>query len=146
MNANLMNYSDAELLNYLYWYSDDPIVKRLVEMGFKFIEVQRKLENADIDLDLEHDGRHILDHLESKENEISYLNSRVHELEDEVERLGTRSVIDFISSVHTTLSNYEHEIRSSYEKINDANARADDLQKKLSMWAKLNGQVENRYY
>ena len=143
--------TDLELLHYLDIYNDDPLIRRLVDvMSNTRGALLSDLENAGMDPDTwmfrtdwqsMYPGDYII-HLESQlrhtEEELSGLQYRYDDLEEERDRLRTKSIMDFVQEVNNErlrASLTASEARKETEKVREENAK---LREQIDMWAKMN--------
>ncbi len=136
---SIVNYSDRELISYLDYSSDDPVIKRLLEIGRKYSDLVAALERNNISEELEFDGYHILDVIDQKDNEISYLTTQLEDLEEQVRKLSMRTIAELLASVSEQLQENEMHEAQLARSLRESHEREELLKNKLSMWTKLNG-------
>jgi hypothetical protein len=149
MNYNSM--SDFELLHYLDIYSEDPVIRRLVD----FLSNTRgglitDLEAAGMDPHtwmFETEWQHMYpgDYIqqlrrdvEEAESNLRWLQDDHQELEDKYNELKTRSIMDFVEEVNkerVRASLTASEARKETEKVREENAK---LREQIDMWGKMN--------
>ena len=149
MNYNSM--SDFELLHYLDIYSEDPVIRRLVD----FLSNTRgglitDLEAAGMDphtWQFETEWQHMYpgDYIqqlrrdvEEAESNLRWLQDDHQELEDKYHELKTRSIMDFVEEVNKErlrASLTASEARKETEKVREENAK---LREQIDMWGRLN--------
>ena len=149
MNYNAM--SDAEFMHYLEIYNDDPIVRRL-------IGVLERTRGALVDdlVDAGMDARdwtfgsgwsrqspgqyiHELRHeLEQAESDLKLAQSELADLEDERDRLKTRSIMQFVEEVQQEKRAATHKVLVAQEETKRVAQENDRLKEKIDMWGRLN--------
>lgn len=150
MNYNSM--TDTELLHYLDLYSDDPLIRRLVDVLQNTQgALLNNLEDAGMDpntwtfktdwLDEHNPGDYIIqlrNELEHAEEELNDLQYRHEELLDKYDALKTKSIMKLIEEV-------QQEKRAAGQKVQEAMKQAehqkkenDKLREQIDMWGKLN--------
>ena len=151
MNYNAM--TDIELMHYLDLYSDDPVIRRLIDVLTRTRgAIISDLEYAGMDpqtwtfQDDYHrmfpgqyitDLRHQRDDLESELNHEKY---KREEAETELNELKTRSIMDFVQEVwqeKRTASFKVSEAMKETAQVKEQNAK---LKEQLDMWARMNQQ------
>jgi len=149
MNYNSM--TDLELLHYLDLYSDDPLIRRIVSVISNTRgALINDLEHAGMDPDTwmfrtdwqsMYPGDYII-HLESQlrhtEEELSGLQYKYDDLEEERDRLRTKSIMEFVQEVNNErlrASLTASEARKETEKVREENAK---LREQIDMWGRLN--------
>jgi len=149
-----MNYSimtDSELLHYLDLYSNDPLIRRLVDlMQNTRGEVIRDLVDAGMDsktwtFSTDYETMYPGEYIESlrtdvrnAEEELSGLRYKYNDLEEECERLQTRTVMDFIKEVKQEQADNADLVREAMKTVKafkDENAR---LKEQIDMWGRMN--------
>lgn len=144
-----MDYlTDKELIDYTIKFSDDPEKVRLAT-------VMERVTGAIIDDLVDagmdetyctfrsefggeyHPGRYIT-HLE---NEIQIVHDEMHDLRKELEELKARTVMDLIAELKQEIKTAEWLAQEARRERDYAEADRKLMKDKLSMWAKLNGQV-----
>lgn len=149
MNYNSM--TDAELLHYLDIYNDDPLIRRLVDvMSNTQGALLSDLENAGMDPDTwmfrtdwqrMYPGEYII-HLESQlrhvEEELSGLQYKYDDLEEERDRLKTRSIMDFVEEVKQEQRANQELVRESVATVQAFKKENERLKEQIDMWGRLN--------
>ncbi len=149
-----MNYSimtDLELLHYLDLYSNDPIVRRLVDLlGNTRGGIISDLEAAGMDLrtwtfgsDWEsmYPGEYIESlrtDVRNAEEELSSLRYKYNDLEEECERLQTRTVMDFIKEVKQEQADNADLVREAMKTVKAFKDENERLKEQIDMWGRLN--------
>jgi hypothetical protein len=147
MNYNTL--SDKELLNYLDLYSDDPVVRRLLKILEEDSLVQ---ELTEVGMDplartFEHDWQHLSPSnyiVELRRDAEYYMDERdameqeKEQLEREVTRLSTMSLVNFVADV-------QHKMEMNTMELARANKRAEqerelrkEAEQKFEFWDKIN--------
>ena len=144
-----MNHlTDKELIDYTIKFSDDPDKVRLAT-------VMERVTGAIIDDLVDagmdetyctfrsefggeyHPGRYIM-HLE---NEIQIAHDEMHDLRKELDELKARTVMDLIVELKQEIKTAEWLAQEARRERDKAEGERILMKDKLSMWAKLNGQV-----
>lgn len=144
-----MNHlTDKELIDYTIKFSDDPDKVRLAT-------VMERVTGAIIDDLVDagmdetwctfrsdfggeyHPGRYIT-HLE---NEIQIAHDEMHDLRRELEELKARTVADLIQELNQQITTEQYIAKQAREAKYAAERERDVAKDKLSMWAKLNGDL-----
>ena len=147
-----MNYNSMtarELIHYLDLYNDDPVVRRLVSL-FSNDKLVADLVDAGMDPDTqlfqidwghESPGEHIQslrNSLEDAQDEASDLRYRCEKLEDELEQLRTRSIMDFIDEVRHVKRESESLVSDAMKTIKAYKDENENLKEKIDMWGRMN--------
>lgn len=149
MNYNSM--SDTEFMHYLDVYSDDPVVRRLIGV----LERTRgalvdDLVDAGMDTqdwtfgrgwEKQSPGQYIQDlqhQIRSLEDDNDDLRKHKEELEDECDRLKSRSVMEFLQEVEREKRENQSLVREAMKTVQAYKKENDDLKEKIDMWGKLN--------
>lgn len=149
MNYNAM--SDAEFMHYLDIYSDDPVVRRLVGV----LERTRgalvdDLVDAGMDTqdwtfgrgwEKQSPGQYIQElqrQIWSLEDDNDDLRKHKEELEDECDRLKSRSVMEFLQEVEREKRENQSLVREAMKTVQAYKKENDNLKEKIDMWGKLN--------
>lgn len=149
MNYNSM--TDLELLHYLDIYSDDPLTRRLVDvLGRTRGALLTDLENAGMDPDTwmfrtdwqsMYPGDYII-HLESQlrhtEEELSGLQYKYDDLEEERDRLKTRSIMDFVEEVKQEQRANQDLVKEAMTTVQAFKKENERLKEQIDMWGRLN--------
>ncbi len=149
MNYNSM--TDLELLHYLDIYSDDPLIRRLVDVLSKTRgALISDLENAGMDPDTwmfktdwqsMYPGDYII-HLETQlrhvEEELSGLQYKHDDLEEEYDRLKTRSIMDFVEEVKQEQRANQELVKEAMGTVQAFKKENERLKEQIDMWAKMN--------
>jgi hypothetical protein len=154
MNYNSM--TDVELLHYLDLYSEDPLIRRLVN----FLSNTRgglisDLEAAGMDphtWQFETEWQHMypgdyiqqlrrdVDELESDLNHTKY---KLEEAETELGEMKTRSIMDFVQEVWQEKRTASFKVQEALKEAEHQKKENDRLREQIDMWGKLN-QVKER--
>ena len=149
MNYNAM--SDTEFMHYLDIYSDDPVVRRLIGV----LERTRgalvdDLVDAGMDAQdwtfgsgwsRQSPGQYIhdlQDQIRSLEDDNDDLRKHKEELEDECDRLKSRSVMEFLQEVEREKIENQSLVREAMKTVRAYKQENDDLKEKIDMWGRLN--------
>lgn len=149
MNYNSM--TDLELLHYLDIYSDDPLIRRI-------IGVISRTRGALLD-DLEHAGMdpdtwmfrtdwqsmypgeyiiHLEKQLQYSEEELSGLQYKHEDLEEEYNRLKTRSIMDFVEEVKQEQRANQDLVKEAMTTVQAFKKENERLKEQIDMWGRLN--------
>lgn len=148
MNMELSHLSDMELINHVIKHDTDPVRLRLATY-------MERIKGAIID-DLEDagmdptyctfttewgserlPGQYIM-HLEE---ELQIRDDNIHELSTELEQQKARTIADLIQELNQDIQAMKHNVKCADIERRAAETERDIAKDKLSMWAKLNGQV-----
>jgi outer membrane murein-binding lipoprotein Lpp len=149
MNYNSM--SDFELLHYLDLYSDDPVIRRLVN----FLSNTRgglitDLEAAGMDphtWQFETEWQHMYPgdyiqqlrgDLEEAESDLEHTKYKLEEAETELNEMKTRSIMDFVQEVWQEKKEATYKV---HEALKEAKAQKEEnarLKEQIDMWAAMN--------
>lgn len=149
MNYNSM--SDTEFMHYLDIYCDDPVVRRLIGV----LERTRGAlvdDLVDAGMDAQdwtfgtgwsrqspgqyiHDLRHELDQAES---DLRLAQSELADLEDERDRLKSRSIMQFVEEVQQEKRAATHKVLAAQEETKRIAQENAKLKEKIDMWGRLN--------
>ena len=147
-----MNYNSMtakELIHYLDLYNDNPVVRRLVSL-FSNDSLMADLVDAGMDPDTQlfqnqwgHESpgeyiRGLRSSLDDAEHEASQLRYRCEDLEDELEQLKTRSIMDFIEEVRHVRRNSEELVSDAMKTIKAYKDENESLKEKIDMWGRMN--------
>lgn len=149
-----MNYtamSDTEFMHYLDIYSDDPVVRRLVDVLAKTRgALVDDLVDAGMDAqhwtfgdgwgqqspgqyieELRHDLRHAQDELEIVQRELS-------DMQDERDQLRTKNIMKFIEEVQREQANSASRANEAWKEANRVREENAKLREQIDMWGSLN--------
>ena len=143
---NLNHLTDNELLDHIIKYDEDPVRVRLATY-------MERVPGAIID-DLEFAGmdptfcnfRSIVNHSEYHpgmyishlETEVEYLQDRIGELHEELEKLKARTVLDLMEELKNQIRSAEFSAREAIRERDKAQENESLMKHKLDMWALLN--------
>ena len=149
MNYNAM--TDLELLHYLDIYSDDLLIRRLIDVLAKTRgAIISDLEDAGMDpqtwtfgngWNKMFPGQYITDlekQLQYAEEDLEDYKYKYEQAVDERDELKTRSIMDFIQEVRQEKQTNAHLVKEAMATVNafkDENAK---LKEQIDMWGKLN--------
>ena len=149
MNYNSM--TDTELLHYLDLYSEDPLIRRLVDVltrtrgaliddlesagmdprSWTFGDGYNKFSPGQYIDELRNDLRHAEDQLEIAQREIV-------QIEDERDQLKTRSIMKFIEEVQHEKQANQDLIREAMGTVQAYKKENDKLKEQIDMWGRMN--------
>lgn len=146
---NYDNLSAKELIHYLDIYNDDPMVRRLVKLLQEDSVVK---ELIDVGMDptsntFEHDWQHLSpgDYIEQLRRDMDYYieerdeaEHKADELEREVIRLSTMSLVNFIADVHHKLEMNTMEKDRAVKRAEQEQELRKEAEKKFEFWDKMN--------
>lgn len=149
MNYSAMN--DHEVLHYLDIYSDDPLIRRLVNTLAK---TRGALVDdlVDVGMDAQHwtfgdgwdkssPGQYIqeLQHrLDQAESDLRLAQRELEDMQDECDRLRARTIMDFIEEVQQEKANSASRANEAWKeaaRVREENAK---LREQIDMWGSLN--------
>ena len=149
MNYNAM--TDLELLHYLDIYSNDPLIRRLIEVLEKTRgEIISDLEEAGMDpqtwtfgdgWNKMFPGQYITDlkkQLEYTEEELESVKYKLEEAETELDELKTRSIMDFVQEVWQEKRTASFKVSEAMKEVEQVKALNAKLTEQIDMWGKLN--------
>lgn len=149
MNYNSM--TDTELLHYLDFYSEDPLIRRLVD-------VLTRTRGALID-DLESAGmdsqswtfgdswnkfspgqyiEELRNDLQYAEDQLEIAQQEIIQIEDERDQLKARSIIKFIEELQQEKRANQDLVREAMGTVQAYKKENDKLKEQIDMWGKLN--------
>ena len=149
MNYNTL--SDTELLHYLDLYSDDPLIRRLIGV---LARTRGALVNdlVDAGMDAQHwtfgdgwnqqgPGEYIQDlqrQIQNLEDDNDDLRKHKEELEEECDRLRSRSILEFLQEVERERTNSQNLVREAMTTVKAYRDENQSLKEKIDMWGRLN--------
>jgi hypothetical protein len=149
MNYNAM--TDLELLHYLDIYSDDPLIRRLIEVLEKTRgAIISDLEDAGMDpqtwtfgdgWEKMFPGQYITDlenRLRYAEDELDGANYKLEQAEEERDKLKTRNIMQFIEEVWQEKRAATHKVTEVQKEINRVTEQNAKLREQIDMWGNLN--------
>ena len=149
MNYNAM--TDLELLHYLDIYSNDPLIRRLIEVLEKTRgEIISDLEEAGMDpqtwtfgdgWNKMFPGQYITDlkkQLEYTEEELESVKYKLEEAETELDELKTRSIMDFVQEVWQEKRTATFKVQEALKEAEHQRKENDRLREQIDMWGRLN--------
>ena len=153
MNYNAMG--DTELLHYLDLYSEDPLIRRLVTiLATARGGLITDLENAGMDPNtwqFETDWQHMYPgdyiihlrrQLDQAEQDYEDVKSHKEELEDECNRLKSRSILEFLQEVERERNNGQNLVKEAMATVKAFRDENTKLKEQIDMWGRMN-QVRN---
>ena len=149
MNYNAM--TDLELLHYLDIYSNDPLIRRLIDVLTRTRgEIISDLEEAGMDpqtwtfgsgWNKMFPGQYITD-LEKQvtyaEEELEGVKYKLEEAETELDELKTRSIMDFVQEVWQEKRTASFKVSEAMKEIEQVKALNAKLTEQIDMWGRLN--------
>ena len=149
MNYNSM--SDTELLHYLDLYSEDPLIRRLVDVlartrgaliddlesagmdsqSWTFGDGWSKFSPGQYIEELRNDLRHA-------ENELEIAQQEIIQIEDERDQLKVRSIIQLIEEVQAEKRANQELVRESIATVQAYKKENDKLKEQIDMWGRMN--------
>jgi hypothetical protein len=139
---NLNNLTDEELINYTILHSTNPTEIRLATfLSRKLTPLLEDLTRAGMQVnDGEYEFRSEFDYyspsryIEHLQNELEYQIEERLKLQEELDRLSTRTLIQFLAGVDEKLNKLEAEARRA--RINEDNERSRrvEAEQKWEMW------------
>jgi len=149
MNYNSM--TDLELLHYLDLYSEDPVVRRLVDLLANTRGgIISDLESAgmdpntwtfDSDWQKMYPGEYIEQlrrERDEAESDLEHTKYKLEEAETELHEMKTRTIMDFVQEVWQEKKVATFKVQ---EALNEAKAQKEEndrLREKIDMWGKMN--------
>ena len=149
MNYNTLD--DTELLHYLDLYSDDSLIRRLIGV---LARTRGALVNdlVDAGMDAQHwtfgdgwnrqgPGEYIQDlqrQIQNLEDDNDDLRKHKEELEEECDRLRSRSILEFLQEVERERTNSQNLVREAMTTVKAYRDENQSLKEKIDMWGRLN--------
>lgn len=149
MNYNMLG--DTELLHYLDLYSDDPLIRRLIGV---LARTRGALVDdlVDAGMDAQHwtfgdgwnqqgPGEYIQDlqrQIQNLEDDNDDLRKHKEELEEECDRLRSRSILEFLQEVERERTNSQNLVREAMTTVKAYRDENQSLKEKIDMWGRLN--------
>lgn len=149
MNYNTLD--DTELLHYLDLYSDDSLIRRLIGV---LARTRGALVNdlVDAGMDAQHwtfgdgwnrqgPGEYIQDlqrQIQTLEDDNDDLRKHKEELEEECDRLRSRSVLEFLQEVERERTNNQDLVREAMTTVKAYRDENTKLKEQIDMWGRLN--------
>lgn len=144
--------TDLELLHYLDLYSEDPIVRRLVDLLTRTRGgIISDLENAGMDTNTwtfryeDYRDMYPGDYINQLREDIQYhqteadeWESKYRRMKEERDELKTRSIMDFVREVQLEQAQSADLVREAMKTVNAFKEENATLKEKLSMWGQLN--------
>lgn len=149
MNYNTL--SDTELLHYLDLYSDDPLIHRLIGV---LTRTRGALVDDLVDAGMDAQdwtfgdgwnrqgpGEYIQDlqrQIQNLEDDNDDLRKHKEELEEECDRLKSRSILEFLQEVERERTNNQGLVREAMTTVKAYRDENTKLKEQLDMWGRLN--------
>lgn len=143
--------SDTEFMHYLDVYSDDPVVRRLVNVLAKTRgALIDDLVDAGMDAQdwtfgdgwsRESPGQYIqtLRHeLDQAESDLRLAQKELADMQDECDRLRTRTIMEFIEEVQEEKRVAKSRADQAYREVDRVRKDNDKLREQIDMWGRLN--------
>lgn len=124
----LAAYTDQELVRELQLFDQDPITERLLAIAEKLVAWEA----------LGPDPDDVSDMLSSHEHEVNDLELTIAELQRDVDRLQTMTVVDLIKNLGEENYRLETENGRARRDAEVARQERDKMSSKLDMWAIMN--------
>ena len=154
MNYNSM--TDMEMLHYLDMYSDDPLIRRLVDVLLNTRgSLINELENAGMDPKTwtfktdwqeQYPGDYIIQlrsDLENAQEDLSELQYRHEELQDKYDQIKTRTIMEFIEEVQQEKRTNQGLVKEAVATVQAFKKENERLKEQIDMWGRMN-QVKER--
>lgn len=149
MNYNAM--TDLELLHYLDIYSDDPLIRRLIDVLTRTRgEIISDLEEAGMDpqtwtfghgWNKQFPGQYITDlekQLEYANQDLEDYKYKYEQAVEERDELKTRSIMDFIQEVHQEKQTNAHLVKEAMATVSAYRDENTKLREQIDMWGRMN--------
>lgn len=140
MMSNLLTMSEREMVHYLDMYSEDPVIHRLLGMiTYTRDEYQYLVENlADAGMDQDFLVFHGMtspgSYIKELEFQVEELEREKSSLEEELDELKTKTVVEFIAEVRQEQLELKQQMYIVKNDNGILQRRAEELQAKLDMW------------
>lgn len=149
---NYLTMSSKELIHYLDFNSQDPIVRRLV----KLLQEESLVEDlvaAGMDpetREFKHDWSYYSpsEFIEKLQNDVEYMDQdliekerEIADLEREVTRLSTKSLVQFIADVHEKLESAKMEEGRARRIAEHEKKLREEAEHKFEFWDKMNNGI-----
>jgi len=149
MNYNSM--TDLELLHYLDLYSEDPIVRRLVDLLSNTRgAIISDLESAGMDpqtwtFDTDWHKMYPGEYIEQlrrdrdeAESDLEHTKYKLEEAETELDEMKTRTIMDFVQEVWQEKKTATFKVQEALKEAKAQKEENDRLREKIDMWGNLN--------
>lgn len=141
---NILGLSDAELIDYLDKFSDDLVIRRLVDMHYN-IDSEAKSLISDLVLAGMDKTYYTFDFNDTPGEYIRNLERNVEDLQDEVDdlrerldELKTKTIVDMIYEIKISNDNLKKQLYE-YERNNGVlKDKLKDMEEQRDAWAILN--------
>lgn len=143
--------TDTELLHYLDLYSDDPLIRRLVDVLQNTQgALLNDLENAGMDpmtwkfktdWQDQYPGDYIIqlrDDLKRAEDDLEALQYKHEELLDKYDELKTRNIMKFIEEVQQEKRAASHKVQEALKEADKQRRENEKLREQIDMWGQMN--------
>ena len=143
---NLNHLTDDELIRYLDDTSDDPIVRRLIDI---FLNNDNMIFQQLVDVGMDKDGRFESDYeylpvgqyIEHLRNEVDYYQREAEELEYKLEdekekskRLSARSIAEVMSELKEQIAVVDRKAKISEQERDRAIKERDSAKEQMKVW------------
>jgi len=149
MNYNSM--ADLELLRYLDIYSNDPLIRRLVDLlsntrgaiisDLEAAGMDPQTWTFETDWQKMYPGEYIEQlrrDRDEAESDLEHTKYRLEEAETELGELKTRSIMDFVQEVWQEKKTATFKVQEALKEAKAQKEENDRLKEKIDMWAKMN--------
>lgn len=154
MNYNAM--TDLELLHYLDLYSEDPVVRRLVDLlsntrgaiisDLEAAGMDPQTWTFETDWQRMYPGEYIEQlrrDRDEAESDLEHTKYKLEEAETELGEMKTRSIMDFVNEVWQEKRTASFKVQEALKEAENQKKENDRLREQIDMWGKLN-QVKER--
>lgn len=150
---NYQHLTAGELIRYLDLTSTDPLVRKLIQL-LQDESLIYELESAGMDpvtREFKHDWEYFgpASYIEKLRNDVDYyveecnnLENKVRELEGEVTRMSTVSLVNFIADVHHKLEMSKFEQGRAERRAEAEREARKEAEQKFEFWDKMNHGVK----
>lgn len=133
-----MFLSDDEFIHHYSITSTDPVIQRFVSLSKSCYDNDSSLYDLGMDsnglFENTYSAGEYIAHLQS---EVDFYSREVDELQTELHRLKTKTLIEFVAEVHHELKSAQHESTRAQREINKLESELEDTKKKLKVWTHL---------
>jgi len=149
MNYNSM--TDLELLHYLDLYSDDLVIRRLVDLLSNTRgAIISDLESAGMDpqtwtFDTDWHKMYPGEYIEQlrrdrdeAESDLEHTKYKLEEAETELDQLKTRSIMDFVQEVWQEKKTATFKVQEARKEVEETKEQNAKLREQIDMWGRMN--------
>ncbi len=136
--------TDIELARYISTHDTDPVRIRLSKIIEELTDgLLKELEDQGMDLvSRKFDNTYSpSEYIAFLESELNYYHNELDQKYKELSELEQMTVLDFMASVRYQITEVTARCDRMYKENRELQLAHDKMKDKLSMWAKLNGQV-----